>query len=60
MYDLSLRCGRKIFCHYCLHAFTTEEILKRDIKDCFKINAKQTIKIPKKVNMLNSKLLKEK
>ena len=60
MYDLLLHCGRKNFCHYCLHTFTTEEILKRDIKDCFKINAKQTIKIPKKVNMLNSKLLKEK
>ena len=59
MYDLSLHCVRKKF-HYCLHAFTTEEILKRDIKDCFKINAKQTIKMPKKVNMLNSKLLKEK
>ena len=26
----------------------TEKILKRHIKDCFKINGKQTIKLPKK------------
>ena len=31
-----------------LHAFVTEEILKRHIKDCLKINVKLTIKIPKK------------
>ena len=31
-----------------LHAFVTEEILKRRIKDCFKINGKLTIKMPKK------------
>ena len=40
--------GRKHFCCYFLHGFITEEILKRHIKDCFKINAKQTIKMPKK------------
>ena len=38
----------KNFCHYCLHAFITEEILKRHIKDCFKINAKQITIMPKK------------
>ena len=48
MYDHSLHCGRRHFCHYCVHAFITEEILKRHIKDCFKINGKQTIKVPKK------------
>ena len=48
MYDNSLHRERKYFCRYCLHAFITEEILKRHIKDCFKINGKQTIKIPKK------------
>ena len=37
-----------IFCRYCLHAFITEEILKRHIKDCFKINAKQSQIMPKK------------
>ena len=48
MYDNSLHPERKYFCRYCLHAFITEEILKRHIKDCFKINGKQMIKIPKK------------
>ena len=60
MYDHSLRRGRKHFCRYCLHAFIAEEILKRHIKDCFKINGKQTIKMPKKVDLLNSEILKEK
>ena len=46
--DHSLHCSRKHFCRYCLHAFITEEILKRHIKNCFKINGKQTIKMPKK------------
>ena len=48
MYDHSLHRGRKHFCCYCLHVFITEEILKRHIKDCFKINRKQTIERPKK------------
>ena len=48
MYDHLLHRGRKHFCHYCLHAFITEEILKHHIKDCFNINGKQTIKMPKK------------
>ena len=36
MYDRSLHRGRKHFCHYCLHAFITEEVLKCHIKDHFK------------------------
>ena len=48
MYDHSLYRGRKCFYRYCLHAFVTEEILKRHIKDCFKINSKQRIMMPKK------------
>ena len=48
MYDHSLHRGRKDFCLYRLHACITEEILKRHIKDCFKINSKQTIKVPRK------------
>ena len=48
MYDHSLHHARKYFCRYCLHAFITEETLKRHIKDCFKITGKQTIKMPKK------------
>ena len=60
MYDHTLHRGKKNLCHYCLQAFSTEEILKRHIKDCFKINDKQKIIMPKKVNMLNSKIMKEK
>ena len=47
IYDHTLHCGRKHFCRYCLQAFSTEEILKSHIKDCFKINGKQRIIIPK-------------
>ena len=60
MYDHALHRGRKHFCCYCLHAFITEEILKRHIKDCFKIDGKQRIIMLKKVNMLNSKIFKGK
>ena len=35
MNDHSLNRGRKHFCPYYLHAFITEETLKRHIKDCF-------------------------
>ena len=50
---------RKHFCCYCLHAFITKEILKLHIKDCFKINGKQTIKMPKKVEYVKFKNFKE-
>ena len=43
-----------LFCHY-LQAFSAEEILKRHIKDCFKINGKQEIKMPKKGQHINFK-----
>ena len=39
MYDHTLQRGRKNFCRYCLQAFTAE--------DCFKINDKQRIIMPK-------------
>ena len=48
MYDHSLYRERKNFCRYCLHAFITDEILKGHIKDYFKMNDKQTNKMPKK------------
>ena len=48
MYDYTLDCGRKHFCRYCLQAFSTQEILKRHLKDCFKINGKQRIILPTK------------
>ena len=56
IYDQTLHRGRKPFCCYCLQPFTTEEKLKRHIKDCFKINDKQRTKTPKKVNVLNLKI----
>ena len=58
MYDHTLRRERKRFCRYCLQAFSSEEILKSHIKNCFKINGKQTIEMPKKGEYINT--LKEK
>ena len=60
MYDYTLHRGRKNFCRYCLQAFSSEGILKGHIKDSFRINGKQRIIIPKKVNFINSKTMKEK
>ena len=37
----------KIYCLYCLQAFSTEEILKNHLKDSFKINGKQRIIMPR-------------
>ena len=48
MYNHTLHRGRKHFYHYCLQAFRTAEKLKCQIKDCFKINGKQTVYMPKK------------
>ena len=48
MYEHTLQRGRKHFSRFCLQAFRTAERLKSHIKDCFKINGKQTIKMPKK------------
>ena len=47
MHDYILHCGRKHFCRYCLRSFNTKEILQFCINDCFKINGKQEIKMPK-------------
>ena len=48
MYDRTFHRGRKPFCRYCLQAFSSEKILKGHFKDCFKINSKQRIIMPKK------------
>ena len=48
MYDHALHRGSKHFCHYCLCDFVPEEILKRHIINCFKINGKKRIIMPKK------------
>ena len=55
MYDHSLHQRRKHCCCYCLHDFITEEILKPHINDYLKINGKQTIKMPKKVEYVKFK-----
>ena len=57
---MTIFCIAENFCRYCLQAFSTEEILKHHIKDSFKINGKQRIIMPKKANMLNSKIMREK
>ena len=57
---ITLHRGIKHFYRYCLQPLRTADILQCHIKDCFKVNGKQTIKIPKKVNILNSKISKEK
>ena len=48
MFDHTLHRGRKHFCRYCLEAFSTEEILKCHITNCFKINVKQKFIMPQK------------
>ena len=48
MYDHTLHRGRKHFCRYCLQAFITAEKFKCNFSDCFEVNCKQTIKMPKK------------
>ena len=40
--------GKKHFVIIVYKLFSTEEILKRHIKECFKINGKQSILMPKK------------
>ena len=58
MYDHTLHRRRKHFCRYCSQAFNTEEIIKRHINNCFKINGKQRFIMPKKASMLNSKIMR--
>ena len=59
MYDHTLHCLRKHFCRYSLKGFSRKEILKYHFKDCFKINGEQSIRCLKKVNMLNSKIMRK-
>ena len=49
MYDHSLHREKKLFVVIAyIHALIPEELLKRHIKDCFKIDGKQAIKMPEK------------
>lgn len=47
-------------CRNCLQGFSTEEILKSDVNDSFKVNVQQMIQKSKGRKMLNSKIMKEK
>ena len=59
-FTFTLHCRRKQFLRYCLKAFCTKQMLKSHIKNHFKINGKETIILPKKGKLLNSKTMKEK
>ena len=43
MYDHILHRGRKHFFHYCIKAFSTEEILKIHINYCFKLTENREV-----------------
>ena len=47
IYDHAIHHGRKHFCRYCIQASIAEEILKLHVRDCFNINDKQRINVPK-------------
>ena len=60
MYEHTLYQRRKNFCCYCMQAFSTEEILKCHTKNCFKINGKERIIMPKKCEYVKFKNYKRK
>ena len=60
MYDHTLHHRKITFCCCCLKAFGIEEILKWNIEDCFKINGKQRIIMPKKDEYVKFKNYKRK
>ena len=49
MYDQKTHRGRNHFCSYYIKGFSTEKVLKRHVKDCFKINVNLIIVMSKKV-----------
>ena len=55
MYNHTLPRGINHFCRYCLQAFNTEEILKSHNKDCFKINSKKRIIMPRESQFVKFK-----
>ena len=60
MYDRTLHRGRKHFCYHFLEAFRTLEKFEFHIKDCFRINGKQKIKMPKQANTSDANIMREK
>ena len=55
MYYHTLHHRKNIFFCYCFQAFSTEETLKCQIKNCFKINGKQRIVMLKRVEYVKFK-----
>ena len=51
---------KKAFYRCCLQAFITEELLKRQINNCFKTNGKQTIETHKKGGYVKLKIVERK
>ena len=47
MYNHDLHRGKNHFCCYCLQVFSIKELLRHSIKNCFIINSKEKIIIPK-------------
>ena len=60
IYHHTLHCAGKHFCSYCLQAISAEETIKHHNKDCFKINGKQRIKMPKKGEYVKFKNFEQK
>ena len=60
MYDHTVHIEKKHFCCSCSHFFSTEKILKSHISDCFKINDKQMIQMPKESEYVKFENMKEK
>ena len=61
IYDHTLHRIRKHFCrYYCLQAFSREETLKLEIKDCIENNGKQRIKMHKKGERVKFRNFKQK
>ena len=58
--DIVLHRGRTHFCRYCLQDFRIAEKLNCHIKDCFKIDDKQRIKISKQGEYVRLKNYKRK
>ena len=56
MYGYTLHRRGKLFCCYSLQAFRTAKTLKYHIKDCFQINGKKRIKMPKKDEYIRFKI----
>ena len=59
VFDHTLHRGRKHFHCYCLQAFSAEEALKCHVKDCFKINGKQRVRIPQRGEYVDSNIMRE-